>query len=81
MRIAKAQADAAGLSSGPATRYGSREIAAKLFLYASLVEGEMYKRKAVEEVTGYPLTWLALEAERDEAQAMANYLHELKEPI
>lgn len=60
--------------------YNSREIAAKLYRYASLVEGEAKKRKALEELTDEQ-TWLALESEAEEAQAMANYLHDIKEPI
>lgn len=62
-------------------QYGSREIATKLFRYALLVEGEMNRQRAVGEITGNDEEWVVLERERDEAQAMANYLHGLKEQV
>lgn len=63
------------------SQYTSREIATKLYRYALLVEGEMNRQRALGEITGNEEEWVALEREHEEAQAMANYLHELKERI
>jgi hypothetical protein len=62
------------------SQYTSREIAAKLYRYASLLKAEALKQSAIEELTGGE-TVNALDHEAEEAQTMANYLHEIKERI
>lgn len=58
----------------------SREIATKLFRYAAFVRAEAERRRTIDEITGEDY-YSRLEDEAQEAQVIANWLHDLKENI